>query len=121
MVVTMNAAGIDTIAGIIAHLRSRNQELERALTEVQVESTRQVEVIRELELGHLLQRVIQIQMIDRYREFRACSIEVHKGEVYVLDVEGNCLMAEPVDRIVFARAVESQPEGERMVAREEKR
>lgn len=112
MVIEVNTAGLDMVAAIIARLHARNLELERALTAVQTESTRQVEEIRALQRGVRSQQHVQIQMIDRYREFRAASIEVHNGEVHVLDVEGHCLMAEPVDRIVFARVIESQP-GER--------
>lgn len=48
VVVEVNTKGLETIAAIIAHLHHRNQELDRALTAVQAESTRQVEVIRSL-------------------------------------------------------------------------
>jgi hypothetical protein len=48
MVVEVNTAGLEAIAAIIARLHHRNQELERALTAVQAESTRQVEALRTL-------------------------------------------------------------------------
>lgn len=51
MKLTLDANGIDQIAAIIAHLKQRNDELERALTAVQEECTRQLEEIRAIRRG----------------------------------------------------------------------
>lgn len=51
MVIEVDLRGLDMIAAIIAHLKNRNNELERALTAVQEVSTQQVEEIRRLTRG----------------------------------------------------------------------